>query len=291
MWLVNTSPTFNVVLGSASVGVVTVTVTRSDGTAVATDAATTDNNDGTYSYELAVGDNDRLDLLRLDWTTDTSEVTTTHEEIVGSLLFTIGQARAASSTGLQAPLSSVSDYPDPILMGWREHITAQFENRTDRGWVRRHCRIETSGTGSRALSVWSAEPRTSDGSPLLRKGRKRPSKVIAATVNGIALDPADVQISGGHLLRTDGAWTRGTTADPFNIAIEYEYGDTAVDPEAHRHGLAMIVTKAQPSDIPNYATAYNSRDGSQTLITEQGWTYPRDVWEWLRNSNKRVVFA
>lgn len=291
MFLVNTARTFTLDVGSASAGTITITITRADGTEIVTDDATTDNSDGTYSYTLAVGLNDQLTTLRLDWTVATGEVFTVYDEVVGSLLFTIEQARAASTTGLQTPLSNVSDYPDSLLAGWREHITTQFENRTDRGWVRRHCRIEASGTGNRALSVWSAQPRTADGSPLVRKGRKRPTKIIAATVDGVAVDPADIQISGGHLLRTDGTWTRGTTTDPFNIAIEYEYGDTVVDPEAHRHGLTMIVTKAQPSDIPNYATAYNNRDGSQTLMTEQGWTYPRDVWEWLKNSNKRVVFA
>lgn len=117
MWLVNTAPTFQLDVGTASVGSVTLTITRAGGTALVTDAATTDNSDGTYDYTLAVGSNDQLDLMRLTWRiVSTGEDIITYEEIVGRLLFTVEEARkfgakADASSGL-TPLESSAEYTE-----------------------------------------------------------------------------------------------------------------------------------------------------------------------------------
>lgn len=281
MNLVNLPATFQGPAGSTLVD-----ITRADGTLLVDDG-TVANDEFTLSATL----NSRLDLLRLDWSDASGFVGTTYEEIVGSLLFTIADARAHTSSGLIAPLADTAKYPDARLEGLRTKITSQFEDRTDRGWARRHVRIEACGDGTRTLSTWRVQARTADGTELDRPGKTKPAKIIAATANGTPVDPAQIVVSGFQLWRKDAVWPRGNLSDPFNIVVEYEYGDAAVDAEAQEHGLTMIVKNAQPSDIPSFATVYNAQDGSQSLFTEQRLSYPTEVWEWLKRADRRVAFA
>lgn len=290
MFLVNTARTFTLDVGSASAGTITITITQADGTEIVTDDATTDNSDGTYSYTLAVGLNDQLTTLRLDWEVATGEVFTVYDEVVGNLLYTVEQARSKTITGQQTPLSSASSYSDADIARTRQEITEQFEEITGRSWIRRHCRGEATGTGSRVLDLSDTHPRNFDGGVLSRPGRHRHvAEVIAASVNGTALDLADLQIHGSQLLLTSGTWSRGTTSDPFNVEVEWAYGPDPVPPEARENGLRETIKHLVPSDVPVYAQNFTGGDTTTTYPTG-GFVFTPRTHQWLKR-HKPVLIA
>lgn len=292
MWLVNTAPTFTVDFGSASVGSVTVDITRSDGTALITAGVTTDNTDGTYDYSLSVANNDQLDRLKLDWTVaSTSEVLTTYEEIVGSLLFTIDEARNKTITGLQTPLSSSASYSDTAVSDARRRITEQFEQRTGRSWIRRYCRVEVPGSGDRYLSLWDGHARDADGNELAGDGRFRNvASVMSATVNGTTVSTSNIVVDGSYLVLKSGVWSSSTIANPFNVTVEYEYGFKPVPAEANDAGLRVALATLVASDVSDYASTFTNPDGTLSY-PQGGLVYPSRVWEWLKQHPRPVMVA
>lgn len=291
MWLVNTSPTFGVDFGAASVGAVTVTITRSDGTAVVTADPTTDNADGTYEYQLSVANNNRVDLLRLDWTvTSTTETITVYEDIVGSLLFDIDQARNKTITGNQTPLSSSVTYADSEIARMRELITEQFEARTGRSWVTRHCRVELHGNGAREINLRDGHPRDADGRMSGGPGRFYDvQRLIAVSIDGVSTPLSEFDVHGRKVLRST-IWPRATLDNFFNVAIEYEYGVTPVDLEAEENGLRMVVANLVPSDLSAYAmTAAAAGESISFPQQSGGLVWPPKVWDWLKANPARRI--
>lgn len=284
MFLVNTEPTFGVSFGDASVGTVTVTITRANGTAVDTDAATTDNADGSYSYQISRADNSQIDTLRLDWkVVSTDEVVTLYEDIVGSLLFTIAQARDKTITGQQSPLSSTVNYPDSAIARMRELVTEQFEQRTGRSWVSRHCRVELHGTGARWLSLRDGHPRDADGRMSGGPGRLYDvQRLISVSVAGVAGDVADYTLHGRKVVGPT-SWPRASYDSLFNVVVEYEYGVTPINLEAEENGLRMAIANLVPSDVSAYAQTLAAAGESISFPQQSGGlVWPPKVWEWLK---------
>ena len=81
----------------ADPGVTTVTIARLDGSAVATDAATTGTGAAAREYALTAAETAALDVLAVTWQTANHGVLRQVVEIVGGVLFTIRQARACSA--------------------------------------------------------------------------------------------------------------------------------------------------------------------------------------------------
>jgi hypothetical protein len=291
MFLVDTEPTFGVSFGTASVGTVTVTVTRSNGTAVDTNATTTDNANGSYSYQLAAADNDQIDTLRVDWKVVSSgEVVTLYEDIVGSLLFTIDQARAYTVTGQQTPLSSTTTYPDFVVARMREMVTEQFEQRTGRSWVSRHCRVKLHGNGARELSLRDGHARDTAGRESGGEGRHYDvQRLISVSVAGVAQDVADYTLHGRKVVGPT-SWPRASWDSLFNVVIEYEYGVTPTNLEAEENGLRMVVANLVPSDLSAYAMTAAAA-GESLAFPQQtgGLVWPPKVWDWLKANPARRI--
>lgn len=290
MLLVDTVQTLTLDVGSASVGAVTVDITRGNGTVLVAGAATTDNNDGTYDYTLAVADNDQLDLLKLDWTvTSTSEVLTTYEEIVGDLLFTIDQARSKTTTGQQKPLASSSAYTDADIAAVRQEITEWFEDVTARSWVRRYCRGEGVGTGHRLLNLATLRLRTADGQPLRRpRATSGVARLISVTVDGTTVPTADIEIDGYMLYHKSGLWTRGAATDPYNVAIEWEYGLSPTPLEARDNGLRLAIKQLVPTEIPAYSQTF-TEGGTSISYPGGGYVLPPQVHQWIKRHSPVLV--
>lgn len=275
-WLVNTTPTFRLDIGAASVGAVTVDITRGDGTLLIDDGATTDNSDGTYDYTLAVGSNTQLDQLRLDWTiTGTSNIVTTYEEIVGSTLFTVEEARAfsakADAAAANIPLNSATEYPDATIIRERGRILDELERWTGRSWVPRYCRLELRGSGTSVLSLRNGKPRTSDGRQLDRPGRfDSVANIIAADIGGTAVTTTDITIDGDRLLHEADSWTTGTQADPFNVTVEYEYGVPYIIDGVDRIAMKLLVDRLVPSAFPDRALSIDTDFGTTRLVQPGG---------------------
>jgi hypothetical protein len=95
----NTTPTVSFTYAQDGVAVnpspdsATVTVTRADGTALHTNAATTDGGTGIFRYDLSASDTSLLDTLTLEWHIGTQTFTTT-VQVQGGFYFTIAEAKA-----------------------------------------------------------------------------------------------------------------------------------------------------------------------------------------------------
>src|SRR5690606_13981537 len=124
------------------------------------DAATTDNNDGTYRYDLTVNDNNQLDILTLEWTlVSSSEVVVTQEEIVGSFLFSLEQARAFRDEKLAIGGVLGDRVSDEEILQARDEITEFFETYTGVSFIPRYRREIHDGRGRAAIYLDRREVR------------------------------------------------------------------------------------------------------------------------------------
>lgn len=298
MYLVNTAPTFRVDFGSASVGTVTVDIIRGDGTLLVDDGATTDNTDGTYDYTLSVANNDQIDQLKLEWTiTSTSEVLVTYEEIVGSLLFTIEQARGfkakADATSALKPLGNVNEYTDAMIVAQREEITDLIEGWTGRSWITRYARVELSGRGGYELDLADGETRTADGYHLHRPGRLNDiGQILSVTADDTAITTTNFVVRGRKLRRTDNTYPLATIADPFNIIVEYVYGIPYTANGADRIGQLLLVDRLVPSEISDRALSVDSEYGTVRLVQPggpmQNVSRIPEVNDWVNRHDSRM---
>lgn len=286
-YVVGQRPTHRVEVGAASVGVVAVAAVDGAGTVIPM-GAVVDNADGTYDvtptspYTLPT-------VIELTWTWSTNTVVTV-DEIVGSALFTVDEIREYRSAGLLTPLSSVTDYPEALLRDWRETVAGAFELRTGRAHHLRYCRIEAAGTGTRTLSPRAARRRvSSSGRPVGGEGSMRDlRRVLSVTVDGTAVATSDVRIVDDTFHRVDTTWPTGTSDDPTNVAIEYEYGYESW--EARKHGLTTLATRAVRPDWSPFATSISNPDGSQAFPAG-GWAWPPEVFDWLRRADRTIAIA
>jgi hypothetical protein len=248
---------------ATDVGAVTVGIVDGNGTSVVTSGtATTNNNDGTYDYALAVQAD--TTVLVATWTAS-SESQVDYIEVVGGSLFTEAAARAFDN----AAMTSATTYTDAIIAAERERITDLLESWTGRSWIRRYARIEARGTGHRELWLNTGSSRLSDGTPLIRNGRGFDTvKVLSATVSGTAATVANITVGNGRLWRTDGYWTTPTVSNPMNVVVEFEYG--VASPQAmgaDRIGLLLLRDRLVASNIDERASSFSDELGRYDLVT------------------------
>ncbi len=206
---------------------------------------------------------------------------TQHYEIVGNLLFTEADARGARFTGQQSPLSDETAYPDAAIARMRELITTQFEKKSDRSWITRYCRMELHGDGSREISLYRGHARDVDGNE--SGGPRRlwnVRRIISVKIDDVAY--TDFALHGRRLINTATTWPRATHANPFNIVVEYEYGEDPVDLEARENGLRTVVANLIPSDVPDYSQTISQTNQSTSYVQDQGLrVWPAKTKEWL----------
>ncbi len=126
-------------------GVVTVTITRADGTALYTNAATSGAGTAARTYTLTATDTSLLDNLTATWKVAGVTVGVTYVEIVGRYYFTIGEMR-----GLEPSLSDPTKYSFVDAIVAREEVETSFESWTNMAWVPRFSTI-TIPAGSSIL--------------------------------------------------------------------------------------------------------------------------------------------
>jgi hypothetical protein len=267
----------------------TLVVTNGAGTVVASGAvikpgATT----GVYESVLPAQAN--LNVLTAVWTglLATQAVSFTQSyEIVGNLLFTEADARSEPIVGQQLALADDTKYSDALIAHWRSVIGDIFETRLRRGVVRRYCRLEIAGPGGTSLDLSYGHPGLASGTTLNRPGRTWDiTRIISASVGGVAQTVGDLQIVGYKLHHTTGTWTAGSTTDPLNITVEYEYGPDPVDSEVHQRALDLLVANAAPSGFPSTATSISNDDGTFSITT-----FPAAVEDMFKTRKARAGFG
>jgi hypothetical protein len=182
-------------------GLVAVQIDHDDGTPLRSGVASSTGNTGQYYLVLTAEDTSRLDKLRLTWTATIAEqeqALTTFVEVRGARLFSLTQARRLR------PLDNATAYPNARLVEARTWAEIELERVCETAFAPTYFCTQLDGNGRTALTL-----------PV-----RRPSSVTSVTIDGSAVDVADLVLySMGRIYRAD-CWPRGRQ----NITITGTYG-------------------------------------------------------------------
>lgn len=229
-------------------GTVTVTVTRSDGTAVVTGAATTGTGAAVRTYLLPA--QTRLDHLTATWTASSGRTGTTRHEIVGGFYAELAEIRALDA------VTSEAKYPTALLEVARRQAEDRFEQATGAAWVRRHARDTLSGNSAARMVL----------------PRRPPRSLIGVTIAGVV--SADLTLfrlyDEGVIERTAGAtWPKDTFGGGGNVVVEYVHGYDAPPADLKQAFLTYVryLLLDTRSRIPDRATAMSTEFGTFQLAS------------------------
>lgn len=252
-----------------SVTGVTVTVTRADGTALATAQAATNGADGSWTYALTASQAATLDVLTATWSASSVVRATTYHEIVGGFLFSLAEARAADRAFAE------NRFRDERILATRAEVDAEFTDICGVSFVPRYTVEKFSGNNGCAL-VLAPESRT----------------VRRVVIDGTAQDLASFTVSpAGILTTTTGLFPYGHQ----NIEVHYEHGYQVVpDPIraiAIRRALERLT--AERSAIPDRATSFSVAEGGTYRLDTAGArkTGNPDIDAVLARYNRQTSFA
>lgn len=211
--------------GQDADGAVTVTVTRADGSALATAAATVSAGDGRYTFALAA--QTRLDRLKLVWTGTFGGLPsslTTYVEIVGGFYVSLAELRSSPNLG------AAHKYDDVDLAEARAWFEDTFEDHTGVAWVPRSAREKVSA-GRRGWVVLRRHP--------VRAVTSVRSYTSAVDYSEFTADElADLDVSDSGIVRRQwlGSWPSGYR----NLVVEYEHGYDAPPADICRAAVVGI---------------------------------------------------
>lgn len=225
-------------------GAVTVTLTKADGTAVVTDAATTSPNTGEYAITLTAAQTATLDQLTATWTAASGEQIATLIDIVGGFYFSIAYAQSVDRS-----LGDLAKYPVESIIRVRNEVEVEMERITGRAWVPRFRQFTFNGNyyGQVAFPDYGIQ------------------SIRYATANGVAISST---ITSTWLTRT---FTDSTVAGS-RITVGYEHGETPVPADLRRAMVTRLRHRlnADKSGIPDRATSFASAEGGTFSLSTPG---------------------
>ncbi len=233
-------------------GAVTVTITRPDGTALVTNAATTKPPSTTGIYQYATS-RPTVDILKAVWTGTFSgqvQSLTTYIEFVGGYIFALGEGRASD-----ASLADTVKYPTTKLRDRRDEVEADFAKITGRSFTPRFGRVALDGDAS----AWLMLPQYGV------------TNLLSITVDGVALTAPELAlctVSLPGVLFRDSGWSEGSQ----NVIVEYQYGDPYPPDDIRREALIYFRTllHAPHSGTPDRATSFIAENGGQFTLATPG---------------------
>lgn len=243
---------------AAAVGAVTVSVVRSDDTALLTDAATTAVGAGVYSAALTVAQNDRLDVLTATWVEASGSTWQTVHEVVGGVWFTVAEARSRDDK-----LADAVKYPIERILAVRAEVEHLLEVETGQAWVPRFARIRRPGTGNRWMPT---------NLPRLRAVRAVTEQMspggTANTWTSADRNHLVAQSSSGVLERMDGfSW------DPrLTYVFDVEHGYDSPPPDLRDAAITLLRHRlnSHRSGIPDRATSMSTEAGQTYALATPG---------------------
>ena len=267
------------------IGTITIGIVDQVGnTVVAAGTAVTDGGDGTYTYALAAQTS--VNQLTVTWTESGGSSFQTFHAVDGRFLFTTAAARTFDNSAL----ASTSAYPTTTIEAARRRITAKLEQWTGRSWVPTYRYGEFAGTGDRWLGLRDAQ--VSRGQSGGEGSGFDPIQVISGTINGTSITAGNVQVfDNGYLYRKDGLWSSGTSTNPLNVKLGWEYGmDNLVD-GVDRIGLLLLRDEIVSSNISDRTSRFSDELGTYTFVTPgQGRAVSNvpEVNEWVMAHDMRL---
>lgn len=261
--LINTPATLSVTFYDGETptdpGVTTVTITRADGTAVVTGAATggTAANPRTYSL-AAQTDLDRLTVL---WEGASGRKRTTYVDIVGGFIVELADIRAESN------LADTSKFPTAKLEKAREWFTDLTTDFCGFSPVPRFTEETVNGTGSTRLRL-----------PVTYRNIRR---LRYATIDGVAVDAgtlADWQIEDGYL--DTGYAGTVLTSGRATITVGYEHGLDAPPADLERAALTAIrwrVLTDKNAQMPDRIISMTNEIGGTVQFARANKRYPTGI--------------
>lgn len=225
----------------------TVTITRDDGTAVVTGAATTDTGTGTVTYTVTPAQTANLDIWTVAWTATfgaQSQVFTDRVEIVGGFLFTIAQARAVK------PLDNATLYPLAAIVETRTLVEQALEDACGVAFVSRYTREVFDGAGMSTLLAHR---------PMITALR-------AVALDGAAVSTMDLATIHGNVngrLYYPATWITGYG----NYSVAYEHGYTSPPLRVTQAALLLAKNWLVKGPIDDRTTAFSTEDGTYSLST------------------------
>jgi hypothetical protein len=254
--LKNTSATLQQTFSAgAADGTVTVTITRADGTSLASGNAT-HGAGGIYTYALTP--QAELDRLTVTWSGAWGGVTQSivgQAEIVAGQLFSIADARAFGDQ----VLNDNTKYPDATIREARERITDLFQQCCSVSFVPRYARDILDGPS---------------GTSVLLENR-RPRRIISGSIDGTALTAGD--ITNIALYPTgQAAWITGSGWRSWKragIVVSYEHGYASPPADIQRAALTLCRYELVSNDISDRMIAFTNDLGT-IRMSVPGRNYP-----------------
>lgn len=257
-------------VATSATGVVTVTITREDGTVVQTGNAT--GPDANQVYTFTFNGSDILDRLPVSWALtvggDALVLDQDVIEVVGGYYFGLSEARQIDTT-----FTNITRYPTADVIEVRTQVEVECENICRQAFVPRF------------------ERERLDGHPQQRHLRLRwpyIRKVRAVTVNGVAWDQARVDAIGPDRLGiirpgTEWWWFWGGgfgSVWPWgigNIVVEYEHGQDRPDPDIVRGSKlrwkSLMFERKSRSPLPDRSERLQTSEiGVVSLASESQWS-------------------
>lgn len=243
-----------------------VTITRdSDGAAVATAAAATNEGGGVVSFTLTAGSVADVDLLHVAWSASAGSAAAAEVAVVDGFLCSLEDI----SLRLEANVVP----PPADLRALREVAERRIED----------------ACGVAFRPSYRRERMVGDGAPSLLLSSPRPTRIISASIDGGDDIAADTQLDGGAAIYAAG-WTSGATVD---IAYAHGYATPPEPISRATIALARHLVLEDPSNVFDRATSYTTEEATYSLVTPgvRGMETPIPEVNAVINAYREVVIA
>jgi hypothetical protein len=234
-------------------GVVTVTITREDGTVLETDDATDGTGAAVRSYELSAATHTgELDELTLVWESPTKGTLTTYLEVVGGFHFTIAEARAL------APLSNTTTYAVASIVAARTVAESALEDECGVAFVPRYFRTKVDGSGGFDVLL---EPRPLTITEVIVGAS---SASAGTTLSGDELDDLELYEDGRVYSPTRWTWGRR------NVQVKGTRGYPSLPPYVKQASLALAKQILVDTPVDPRTVSMANDSGAVQLFKEDG---------------------
>jgi hypothetical protein len=224
-------------------GTVTVTITASDGTVIAEDAATTGSGTSARTYAVTASDTAMLDSWSVAWASTGKGTLIDDYEIAGGFLFGLNQLGAVKlgQSGTIAGTYSAAQMAEVRVL-----VESAIEDACGVAFVPRYRVESVSGDGGTSVVL----------------ERAKVSAVRSVTVGGTAV--TDVSLSPYGTLYRRGGFGRGFQ----NVVVGYEHGWSSPPPRVSQAAMLLARRWLVDGPIDDRATSVSMEGvGTYTLAT------------------------